>query len=333
MKNITMADVARKADVSKSTVSQYINQRFEYMSADTREKVKRAIEELNYMPNSIARSLKRKTTSTVGVIVANILHTFSTQVIRAIEDRCRMADVHVIVCNADDDPLKERKYIEMLRAKQVDGLIIFPTPGNRELYQELVAAQYPIVFVDRVIEDAGVSTLLLDNERAAELLVDLLYGNGYRRIAFITSSLNSRITPRMERLSGYQKALQKHGLPIVEERFGGAPPEGIPDLLEQMFDTLEKPDALICGNDLTLLETLKFVNGKGWKVPKDIALASIDEVPYSEVYQPPLTTVSQPVFEIGTAACELLLKKIAGTDGETPEIILFSPELIIREST
>lgn len=125
MKRITIQDVARLAGVSKSTISQYLNKRYDYMSEETKKRIEAAINELGYEPNFIARSLKQKKTSTIAVIVANILHSFSTKVIRAVEDYCNENGFHVIVCNADDDPEKEANYIRMLRAKQVDGMIVF----------------------------------------------------------------------------------------------------------------------------------------------------------------------------------------------------------------
>src|SRR5690606_33048402 len=136
MKTVTIAEVAEHAKVSKSTVSQYLNKRYEYMSENTRKRIEASIEELNYHPNVIARSLKQKSTFTVGVIVANILHSFSTQILRTIENNFNGQGFHTIICNADDEPEKERNYIEMLLAKQVDGLIIFPTGGNLDLYEQ-----------------------------------------------------------------------------------------------------------------------------------------------------------------------------------------------------
>src|SRR5690606_30214000 len=109
------------------------------------------------------RSLKQKSTTTIGVITANILHVFSTQVIRAIEDFCNQQDFHVILCNADDDPEKEKKYIDMLRAKQVDGIIIFPTGSNVQSYQQMIKENFPIVFVDRHVPGIKASAILLDN--------------------------------------------------------------------------------------------------------------------------------------------------------------------------
>ena len=144
-----------------------MNGRFEYMSKGTKERIEQAIHELGYRPNIIARSLKQKSTTTIGVIVANILHHFSTRVIRAIEDYCNEHHFHVIVCNADDNPDKEKQYIRMLEAKQVDGMIVFPTGGNVELYQELLNKRYPIVFMDRLVPDISVNAVLLDNEKAA----------------------------------------------------------------------------------------------------------------------------------------------------------------------
>jgi LacI family kdg operon repressor len=138
MEKVTMADVAKEAGVSKSTVSQYLNKRYEYMSEKTKQKIKEAIEQLGYQPNYLARSLKQKRTSMVGVIVANILHYFSTSVTRGIEDFCQEHDLHAIVCNADDNPEKEKKYIEMLRAKQVDGLIVLQIGQNNDLYHRMV---------------------------------------------------------------------------------------------------------------------------------------------------------------------------------------------------
>src|SRR5699024_2344939 len=161
-------DVARRANVSKSTVSQYLNKRFNYMGEETKKRIEKAIDDLGYQANVIARSLKQKRTFTIGVIVANILHAFSTQVIRAIEDVCQEHDVHVIVCNADDDQEKEKKYIEMLRAKQVDGLIVLPTGENIELYETMVDTPFPLVFMDRKVKGLKVDTFLLDNEDAVK---------------------------------------------------------------------------------------------------------------------------------------------------------------------
>src|SRR5690625_4120323 len=142
------------------------------MGVKTKEKIKVAIKDLGYQPNIVARSLKLKKTTTIGVIVANILHELSTHVIRAIEDVCNELEFHMIVCNADDEPEKEKRYIEMLRAKQIDGIIIFPTGGNLELYKQMSLENYPLIFMDRLISEVSITSVLLNNELAVSLAVD-----------------------------------------------------------------------------------------------------------------------------------------------------------------
>src|SRR5699024_989940 len=166
MKKITIKEVAKEADVSISTVSQYLNKRYHYMSASTKIRIDAAIEKLNYKPNYLARNLKGGSTKTIGIIVANILHHFSTSITRSIEGFCDNNVYHLIICNSDDDYKKERKYIQNFISKQVDGLIIFPTYSNELLYHQLVAKDFPTVLIDRYIEDLEVPCVKLDNESA-----------------------------------------------------------------------------------------------------------------------------------------------------------------------
>ncbi|HET7580257.1 MAG TPA: substrate-binding domain-containing protein [Bacillales bacterium] len=333
MKKVTMADVAKRANVSKSTVSQYLNKRYDYMGEKTKQRIEEAIHELGYQANFIARSLKQKRTSTIGVIVANILHTFSTQVIRSIEDLCNEQDMHVIVCNADDDPEKEKKYINMLRAKQVDGLIVFPTGGNMDLYESMIKEKFPLVFIDRLVEGLSVDTFLLDNEDAAKQAVDHLIEKGHRRIGIITTSLIRNITSRMERISGFKKALAAHGVEMENNYIKGLEVQEIQEGLSEMLGLQEAPTAIFAGNDLSLMEILHFMKERQIKIPDDLALINIDDVSFADIYSPPLTTISQPTFQIGKEAAALLLEKIKnpGLKRET-EIHRFKGELVIRES-
>jgi LacI family transcriptional regulator, kdg operon repressor len=332
MKTVTMADVAKHASVSKSTVSQYLNKRFEYMSDETKKRIEDAIVELGYKPNIVARSLKQKTTSTIGVIVANILHVFSTQVIRAIEDICHEQDFHIIVCNADDNEEKEKRYIEMLRAKQVDGLIIFPTGGNVELYQNMVREKYPVIFVDRHKPEVDIPSIMLDNEKAAALAVQHFIGKGYERIGMITTAI-CNVTPRIERVNGYKKALQDNGLVFIEDYVRSVDIPKIQSELKKMMSLKKPPQAILAGNDLALLEVLKYAKENLLKVPSDLALIGIDDVSFGNLYNPPLTTVAQPAFEMGKKAAQLLLKKIKKEEDTVDQnISRFEPKLIIRES-
>ncbi|MFC4802241.1 LacI family DNA-binding transcriptional regulator [Neobacillus sp. GCM10023253] len=308
MEKVTMADVAREAGVSKSTVSQYLNKRYEYMADKTRAKIEEAIEKLGYQPNIIARSLKQKRTSMVGIIVGNILHYFSTEVIRAIEDFCHRHGIHAIVCNADDDPEKEKGYIEMLRARQVDGLIIFPTGRNHELYEKLQREGYPFVFVDRKVEDLDAFSVVTDNTESAYQVVRDLAGKGHENIAFVVQPLIT--SPRIERLAGYQKALADSGLALKEELVVEASLTEMKSNLEALFSAKEKPTALFAANDRSFLVVMDFLKEKGIKLGRDLEIVVFDNIPFGHLLEAPISFIVQPAREMGNKAAELLFAQI-----------------------
>lgn len=333
MKKITMQDVALKAGVSKSTVSQYINNRFEFMGVSTKLRVEAAIEELGYIPNQVAKSLKQKKTGTIGVIVANILHTFSTEIIRAIEDECERNGFHLFVCNADDQPEKERSYIDMLVAKQVDGLIIFPTNGNYDYYKRLKNADFPIVFVDRMINEPIFPTLLLDNESASRIAVEQLVKKGRKKVGLVSTSITQHVTPRIERITGYKKALTEHGLTIEEDWIIAQERQEIGNRLQNLWNSNHRPEAFFATNDLALIELLKFIKKNKLAIPEDIGVIAIDDSPFLEIATPPISAIKQPTFEIGQHAAYTLLQLIGSKDfKEEYEEQRYLPILIERES-
>ncbi|WP_313894064.1 substrate-binding domain-containing protein [Psychrobacillus sp.] len=333
MKNVTMADVALKAGVSKSTVSQFINNRFEYMAESTQERIREAVNELGYIPNFIAKSLKQKKSATIGVIVANILHTFSTETIRAIEDECGVNHFHLFVCNADDDPEKERDYIDMLLAKQVDGLIILPTNGNADLYKRLKAANFPIVFIDRKIDEPMYPTVLLDNKKAAELAVESILQKNRKKIAIVATSIIRNVTPRVERINGFKQALSQKGIEFKPEWIIAVEREDIRKRLEEVWSSSDRPEAFFATNDLSLVELLKFIKEKEIQVPQDVSIIAVDDSPFLEIFTPPITVIKQPTFEMGKEAVKKLLK-LMGTETleESYETKRYTPILIERNS-
>ncbi|WP_411842576.1 LacI family DNA-binding transcriptional regulator [Salinicoccus sp. HZC-1] len=327
MKKITINDVAKTAQVSKTTVSHYLNERYKNMSPDTRERISLAINDLNYNPNVIAKSLKNKKTMTIGIIVANILHSFSTQVIRAIEDYAHGENYHVIVCNADNDPVKEKDYIQMLLAKQVDGLVIIPTSDNDELFSKLVADDYPVVFVDRFIEGISIPSFLLDNENAIQTAFNHLLDKGYEEIGFVSQPIED-ISARIERQNAYMDLCFRHKMEPFTTSGGLA-------LIHQSLDEAIKKDALpkslIVANDLALFEVLKLVKKHGLNIPEDLSLISIDDIEFAEFFNPGITVVAQPSFSIGEQAAQTLFEIINKKEYEI-KIHRFKPELIERDS-
>lgn len=334
MKRITINDVAQRAKVSKSTVSQYLNKRYEYMSESTKRRIEKSVKELDYSPNIIARSLTQKSTQTIGVIVANILHTFSTQVIRAVEDYCNEVGFHVIVCNADDNPAKEKRYIDMLRAKQVDGIISFPTSGNSDLYKNLVNAGYPIIFMDRKVPGLLVDTILLKNEKASMMAIELFVKKGYFRIGMISPPIDKNVTPRVERVKGFEKGLEMNNILINPDYLLSTETTRIKDGMKDMFNLPEPPHALLASNDFVMIEILKYAKENKIRIPEDLAVIGIDDVSFASFYSPTLTTIAQPAFEMGKKAAQLLLKRITdnGSKIET-KTYRFSPLLLERSSS
>lgn len=333
MKKVTMQDVAERAGVSKSTVSQYINNRYEFMAIPTRLRVEQAIKELDYRPNYVAKSLKQKKTATIGVIVANILHTFSTEIIRSIEDECGKNGFHLFVCNADDQPEKERAYIEMLMAKQVDGLIIFPTNGNYDLYKELKKAEFPIVFVDRKINCSIYPALLLDNESASMIAVEQLMKKKKQKVGVVSTSIEKSVTPRVERIEGYKKALEQRGQLIENKWIIAVERERITEELQKVWESENRPEAFFAINDLALIELLTFIKHNHLKIPEDLSIITIDDSPFLKIAATPVTVIKQPSFEMGKDAATKLLQLIESKNfEETYEVQRYSPILIERES-
>ena len=326
-KKIKMEDVAKAAGVSKSTVSQYLNQRYHYMSVETRDKIGEAIKELDYKPNVLARSLKLKTTATVGVIIANILHKFSTEVIRAVEDYYHSIGYNVILCNSDNNPEKEEQYIEMLISKQVDGILLIPTEENVDLYNSLLDRNFPLVFIDRKVEGVSVPAVITNNEETSYQLTEHLIGVGYENVVFVSEPLSTYT--RIQRKTGYQQSIQKHGCTehVLSDKLAA-----IPDRLDQYM--LDHPGrfAIIAANDLVFQVVMEHMRAQNLTLGEDFAIVVFDNIPIAKMLTPMITTVVQPSAEIGKEASAALLDLIQNPDKDMKDLVL-DCEIVFRESS
>ncbi|GEK60166.1 LacI family transcriptional regulator [Marinococcus halophilus] len=307
-KNVTLRDVAKEANVSISTVSQFMNGRFTYMGEETKGRIEQAIAQLNYRPNAIARGLKQQKTTTIGVIIANVVHRFSTLVVRAIEDMCIKYNYHVIICNADDDETKEKQYIDMLMAKQIDGMIIIPSSQDRKNYEDILSYQIPLVFLDRTVEQSEAPSVVVNNYKASYEAVRHLIDRGYRNIGFIGPEL--KMNTRKERFRGFEEALRTAGIAENEKLMYHGEVNGAQKALSAMLSRQQKPDALFISNDRMLVEALTFAKTYALNIPEDLALVTFDEVEYASFFSPSLTTIEQPAYQMGEEAAELLLKQV-----------------------
>ncbi|KKK34929.1 hypothetical protein WN59_04560 [Salinicoccus sediminis] len=321
MKRITIKDVAERSGVSVSTVSQYLNGRYNYMGEATRNRIKEAVVELGYRPNFMARNLKSRSTKTVGIIVSNILHHFAVSLTRKIEDYCDENNYNLIICNADDDPEKEGKYISSLIEKQVDGMIIMPTTANDALYKSLANQNFPVVFVDRFMEHVDIPSFKLDNHHAMEMAFEYLQNKKIENFYYIGTSDEMDITPRVERLARFKElapeqkvitgendALYSH----IEKEFAGG-----------------KSNGIILANDFALMAFLEFANEVHLDLEKN-QLIAIDDVPLADVYRPRISTIVQPVEEIAKNAYMALMDKIEGGAGPDKMVNSYKGKLIER---
>ena len=314
-----------------STVSHVINGT-RYVSPDLSARVWEAIESLNYQPNALARSLRNKQTRTLGMIIPDNSNPFFAEVARGIEDLCFDLGYNVILCNSDQNPDKEYKYINLLMEKQVDGIVFVSAGGHPEHIQEILEREVPVVEVDRELEQIPCDRVLSDNRSGGRQAAEHLISRGRERIACITGP--SDVTPSWERVLGYRDALAAAGLPFDESllvRGDFRAPSGY-EAMNALLSRPERPTAVFACNDLMAIGALSAANEHGLSVPGDIAIVGFDDVALASYTNPPLTTIAQSRQEMGRLAAEVLVGRIGG-NADAPRRYLLETRLIVRKSS
>jgi len=329
----TLKDVAREAEVSVTMASRVLSN-YGYFSEESKSRVLKAAQKLNYKPDAIARSLKTGQTKAIGVIISDVLSFFFTTLVRGIEDVASQNNYSVILCNSDEDPDKERKYLSVLYERGVDGLIVSPSTGNHTYLKNLAKGGVPLVLVDRRIRGLKVPTVTVDNEAGSYEAVSHLIKSGHRRIGIITG-LKGIMTSE-ERLAGYKRALEEHGLPVKEEliKEGDYRREKAKEKSLEFLRMKNPPSALFVCNEPMTSGALLALRKNKVKIPEKIAIIGFDDPVWAPLNEPALSTVSQPSYSMGTLACQTLLKQLRGAPrNEMPsEDIILKPKLIVRES-
>jgi LacI family transcriptional regulator/LacI family repressor for deo operon, udp, cdd, tsx, nupC, and nupG len=327
-----LVDVARRARVNISTVSRTINQTGK-IGLKTQEKVRRVMREMNYKPNRVARRLRAREgkSNLLGLIIPNIQNPFFADLARGVEDVAYANNFAVLFCNYDEDPKKELFYLDIMQAESVDGIILPPIHENDPAVLQVVQNGTPIVCVDRSLSDAVLDRVEVDNRRGAFEAVEHLIGLGHRHIGLIGGPADS--SPGRERLAGYNAAHAKAGLPTKTKyvRFGDYKTESGRRLAEELLSEAEPPSALFVCNCLMLVGALGTIYEKGLRIPDQIAIIGFDELPLAGVFNPPLTVIRQPAYDVGKCAAELMIRRL-DEPNRAPTSITLSPELIIRKS-
>lgn len=326
----TIYDVAQRAKVSAATVSRVVNGR---ASVDPVlvARVQQAMQDLGYRPNAVARNLRRSQTSLWAVIISDIGNPFFTSLVRGIEDVAQGVGFSVVLCNSDENPDKEAQYVSAALAEQMAGVVISPS-GKPAGVNRLIEARTPVVTIDRQLPGTPVDTVLVDNEHGAELATTHLVQAGYQNIACITGP--RRLSTAMQRLRGYQRALEAHGAPPHEEliRFADFRERGGYQAMAALLDQRSAPDAVFVTNNLMAVGALEALSDRGMVVPDQMGVVGFDDIPWARLVRPSLTTVAQPTYELGRTAALLLAERIAAPS-RPPSTVTLHTELHVRESS
>lgn len=306
--NITIYDVAREANVSMATVSRVVNGNPNVKPA-TRKKVSEVIERLGYRPNAVARGLASKKTTTVGVIIPDISSPFFAELARGIEDIATMYKYNIILSNSDQNKDKELHLLNTMLGKQVDGIVFMGGNISDEHVEEFKKSPAPIVLAGSIEESEQVPSVNIDYEQAAFDAVNAFVEKGHKKIAMVIGPLHEPIN-KEKKLAGYKKALEAAGIPIEEDLIveGDYTYDSGIEAFEKLLELTDKPTAIYVGSDEMAVGVVHGAQDKGYNIPEDFEVISSDNTRISLMVRPQLTTVIQPLYDIGAVAMRLLTK-------------------------
>lgn len=326
-------DVAKLANVSIATVSRVFNNS-PYVSEKAKESVLKAAKELGYEPSILARSLAMKKTNTIGLIVPDISNPYYSEVVRGIEDICNIYKYNIILCNADNSRDKEIQYIDMLKSRWVDGIIFHSDYFTEEIYKVFLERKIPLVLAGRKTK-FDVPYVAINNKKAAYDATRYLITLGHKKIGFIHGNLNGmkETVDSVDRFIGYKLAMTKFGIKIYDELVKEANFKVIGgyNATMEMLKSNVKPDAIFAISDVMAMGAINAIFDYGLKCPDEVSVIGFDNIDLSEATRPSLTTIAQPMYDIGAVAARMLIKMINNESIDTNRVIL-KHQLIIRNS-
>lgn len=326
----TMDDVARAAQVSVSTVSHVINSTRK-VHAQTTLRVQQAIEALGYIPNSLARSLARSATSTIGVAIPALSNHYFAETVQAIDTACDKHGLMMMLTDTHDDPAQELRVIQSLHQRRVDGILLASSSDPEGLtHKYLKANQIPTVLVDR-IHDQPFDQVGVENVQSTARMVAHLIALGHRRIGFVSGTPASSTSP--ERMQGYRQALEAAGITLDASlvECGYSSNDAAQLATRKLLQLAQPPTAIMTSNNLMTIGAMHTLRDMGIKVPDDMALVGFDDFDWAAFFNPRLTVIRQPLQQQGSLAVQLLMQRI-----QTPDMAYtthrLQPELMIRDS-
>jgi LacI family transcriptional regulator len=323
-------DVAREAKVSVFTVSAAINQT-KQVSAASQRRVQAAIEKLNYRPNLLARSLAKRQTFTIGIVVPDISNPFFPELVRGAEDVLQKAGYSAILCNSDDQAEKEEHYLEFLMSRRADGILLAKTPSKmtQEVRQRLLDSKIPLVLLMRTSADLNADAILTDDAGGAYDAVSHLAGLGYKNIAFVSGP--PEVSNAIERRNGYLKALSSHHIAVNNKLIHEGDYRSDSGYRAGLTLLPRRPEAVFVANYMMMIGFMKAADELGLHCPEDFAIVSFDDYPWLGLFRPRMTTVEIPKYELGASAAKCLLERLGGKL-QKQTVVKLPTQLWVRES-
>lgn len=328
--NVTIVDVAREAGVSYSTVSRVLSD-YEFVNEDTRQRVIEAANRLGYVVNLQARSLAGGRSNIVGLLVPGIDNGYISEIVKGVDQELSQTNYDLMLYTTHRYAGKEAYYVKLITNGLVDGLILVVPLITKNYLQALPTHDFPYVLIDQADNTRGSTTIDSTSWQGSFEATNYLIGLGHRRIGFITGLI--QLSSATERLDGYRAALQQHQIPFDDTLVieGDHQTAGGYRATLQLLDLPTPPTAIFASNDLAAFGVIDAVRERGLEIPRDISIVGFDDIPQASLTYPKLTTVRQPLTQIGRLAVRLLLEKIEDPEKETRRVTL-STELIIRDS-
>ncbi|MBW0001115.1 MAG: LacI family DNA-binding transcriptional regulator [Verrucomicrobia bacterium] len=332
----TLDDVARRAGTSVATAGRALGG-YGKVAAATRERVLKAARQLHYRPNALARSMKQRSSLTIGVIVGNVCNPFFSVVLRAIEDTVGAHGYQVIMCNTDESIEKELAHARALLEHRVAGIILSPTAGENgeasRAAKEIHTSRIPLVFIDRAVKGMKVPTVVSDNQSAAHEATAHLVEAGHRRIGIIVG--RRTLDTMSERIEGYRRALAQHRIEFDDSLVVDAVHVGVEGgyrATKQLLDFHRPPTALLVANSLLILGALSAIAEKGLAIPDNVAVIGWDDFYAAPHLKTPLTMVDQPAHAMASIAAEQLMKMLADKPVDPSLYVILKSNFIVRDS-
>jgi LacI family transcriptional regulator len=327
----TIQDIAERAGVSQMTVSRVLNNRPDVAPA-TRKRIEEVIKELDYRPSELARGLRSKRTKTIGLIVPDSSNPFFAEIAKGVEDEGYEAGYSVILCNSAKMPERELKYLDLLQAKGVDGIIFITTTTQIDQIRPLIDHGIPVVMFYRDPGDLNVDTFKIDNYSSGYLATRHLADLGHQNIACIRPG--STETPSAKRVDGYKQALEDCGLSWNPDlmRQGDNLLSGGERAARQLLEGEYSFSAIFACNDAMAIGAMRALRSYGYRIPEDISVVGIDDIILASYAEPALTTVAQPKEAAGHQAVQYLIQRIEGDYNGGPRKTVLETKLITRAS-